>query len=122
MYSVLLKKSAGSGEKADTERLFGYLGTFTLFGLWWLGNGHYGNYCQHEFHNFSYIIREAAHYSLFFVYHRSNNILMSRYKSRSTRIEQGDQFLFFLFCLEREVDAEKTPRIYRRERKRENIG
>lgn len=36
LFTVLLKKSAGSGEKADTERLFGYLGTFTLFGLWWL--------------------------------------------------------------------------------------
>ncbi|KAK4338043.1 hypothetical protein RND71_042530 [Anisodus tanguticus] len=26
-----------TGEKADIERFFGYLGIFTLFGLWWLG-------------------------------------------------------------------------------------
>lgn len=43
MCSVLLEKSAGSGEKADMERFFGYLGIFTLFGLWWIGNGHFGN-------------------------------------------------------------------------------
>ncbi|KAJ8526594.1 hypothetical protein K7X08_029071 [Anisodus acutangulus] len=36
LFTVLLKKSAGSGEKADMERFFGYLGIFTLFGLWWL--------------------------------------------------------------------------------------
>ncbi|KAJ8555354.1 hypothetical protein K7X08_012850 [Anisodus acutangulus] len=35
LFTVLLKKSAGSGEKADMERFFGYLGIFTLFGLWW---------------------------------------------------------------------------------------
>ncbi|XP_060208061.1 uncharacterized protein LOC132635619 [Lycium barbarum] len=36
LFTVLLKKSAGSGEKAHMERFFGYLGIFTLFGLWWL--------------------------------------------------------------------------------------
>ncbi|XP_006346991.1 uncharacterized transporter C405.03c-like [Solanum tuberosum] len=36
LFTVLLKKSTGSGEKADMERFFGYLGLFTLFGLWWL--------------------------------------------------------------------------------------
>ncbi|CAN4076493.1 unnamed protein product [Withania somnifera] len=36
LFTVLLKKSAGSGEKTDMERVFGYLGIFTLFGLWWL--------------------------------------------------------------------------------------
>lgn len=35
--AVLLKKSAGSeGNKADVQKVFGYIGFFTLFGLWWL--------------------------------------------------------------------------------------
>ncbi|OIT32868.1 PREDICTED: uncharacterized transporter C405.03c-like [Nicotiana attenuata] len=36
LFTVLLKKSAGSGEKTDMERFFGYLGVFTLLGLWWI--------------------------------------------------------------------------------------
>ncbi|MCE3049842.1 hypothetical protein HAX54_045923 [Datura stramonium] len=36
LFTVLLKKSAGSGEKADMQRCFGYIGIFTLLGLWWL--------------------------------------------------------------------------------------
>nr|GME03682.1 thiamine-repressible mitochondrial transport protein THI74-like [Ipomoea batatas]GME10696.1 thiamine-repressible mitochondrial transport protein THI74-like [Ipomoea batatas] len=35
--AVLLKKAAGSeGEKVDVQRIFGYIGLFTLLGIWWL--------------------------------------------------------------------------------------
>ncbi|PSS01062.1 hypothetical protein CEY00_Acc22420 [Actinidia chinensis var. chinensis] len=35
--AVLLKKSAGlEGEKVDVQKFFGYVGLFTLLGLWWL--------------------------------------------------------------------------------------
>ncbi|KAK0570640.1 hypothetical protein LWI29_004291 [Acer saccharum] len=34
---LLLKKSAGSeGDKVDVQKFFGYIGLFTLLGLWWL--------------------------------------------------------------------------------------
>ncbi|KAL2236895.1 UNVERIFIED_CONTAM: putative monogalactosyldiacylglycerol synthase, chloroplastic [Sesamum indicum] len=37
LFTVLLKRSAGSeGEKVDVQKFFGYIGLFTLFGLWWL--------------------------------------------------------------------------------------
>ncbi|GKV03121.1 hypothetical protein SLEP1_g15484 [Rubroshorea leprosula] len=37
LFTVLLKKSAGSeGEKVDVQKFFGYIGLFTLLGLWWL--------------------------------------------------------------------------------------
>ncbi|KAK8513508.1 hypothetical protein V6N13_002244 [Hibiscus sabdariffa] len=36
LQAVLLKKSAGSGEKVDMQKFFGYVGLFTLLGLWWL--------------------------------------------------------------------------------------
>lgn len=36
--AVLLKKFAGSeGDKVNVPRFFGYIGLFTLLGLWWLG-------------------------------------------------------------------------------------
>jgi solute carrier family 35 protein F5 len=36
---VLLKKFCGEeGEKVDVQKLFGYLGLFTLVALWWIGN------------------------------------------------------------------------------------
>jgi hypothetical protein len=36
--SVLLKKFCGEeGEKVDVQKLFGYLGLFTLVALWWIG-------------------------------------------------------------------------------------
>lgn len=36
--AVLLKKLSGSeGDKVDVQKLFGYIGLFTLLGLWWLG-------------------------------------------------------------------------------------
>jgi solute carrier family 35, member F5 len=36
---VLLKKFCGEeGEKVDVQKLFGYLGLFSLIALWWLGN------------------------------------------------------------------------------------
>lgn len=36
--AVLLKKFAGSeGHKGDVQKLFGYIGLFSLVGLWWLG-------------------------------------------------------------------------------------
>lgn len=38
LFTVLLKKSVGSeGEKVVVHKLFGYIGLFTLLGLWWLG-------------------------------------------------------------------------------------
>ncbi|GFZ08279.1 EamA-like transporter family [Actinidia rufa] len=37
LFTVLLKKSAGlEGEKVDVQKFFGYVGLFTLLGLWWL--------------------------------------------------------------------------------------
>ncbi|XVE53506.1 hypothetical protein DITRI_Ditri03aG0008700 [Diplodiscus trichospermus] len=37
LFTVLLKKSAGSeGEKVDVQKFFGYIGLFSLLGLWWL--------------------------------------------------------------------------------------
>ncbi|PSS20964.1 Solute carrier family 35 member like [Actinidia chinensis var. chinensis] len=37
LFTVLLKKSAGlEGEKVDVQKFFGYIGLFTLLGLWWL--------------------------------------------------------------------------------------
>lgn len=36
--AVLLKKFAGEeGERVDVQKLFGYIGLFTLVALWWLG-------------------------------------------------------------------------------------
>lgn len=36
--SVLLKKFCGAeGERIDVQKLFGYIGLFTLVALWWLG-------------------------------------------------------------------------------------
>lgn len=36
--AVLLKKFSGEeGENADVQKLFGYIGLFTLVALWWLG-------------------------------------------------------------------------------------
>ena len=36
--AVLLKKFAGEeGEGVDVQKLFGYIGLFTLVALWWLG-------------------------------------------------------------------------------------
>ena len=38
LQTVLLKKFTGSeGEKGDVQKFFGYIGLFTLLGLWWLG-------------------------------------------------------------------------------------
>lgn len=40
--TVLLKKFAGEeGEGVDVQKLFGYIGLFTLVALWWLGIKHY---------------------------------------------------------------------------------
>ncbi|KAK8535222.1 hypothetical protein V6N13_081360 [Hibiscus sabdariffa] len=37
LFTVLLKKFAGEeGEKVDVQKLFGYIGLFTLVALWWL--------------------------------------------------------------------------------------
>ncbi|KAK1267841.1 hypothetical protein QJS04_geneDACA013642 [Acorus gramineus] len=37
LFTVLLKKFAGSEEKhVDVQKFFGYIGLFTLVGLWWL--------------------------------------------------------------------------------------
>ncbi|CAK9317549.1 unnamed protein product [Citrullus colocynthis] len=37
LFTVLLKKSAGSeGDKIDVQKFFGYVGLFTILGLWWL--------------------------------------------------------------------------------------
>ncbi|KAJ0031667.1 hypothetical protein Pint_12530 [Pistacia integerrima] len=37
LFTVLLKKYAGSdGDKVDVQKFFGYIGLFSLFGLWWL--------------------------------------------------------------------------------------
>lgn len=37
LFTVLLKKFAGEeGERVDVQKLFGYLGLFSLFLLWWL--------------------------------------------------------------------------------------
>lgn len=37
LFTVLLKKSSRSeGDKVDVQKFFGYIGLFTLFGLWWL--------------------------------------------------------------------------------------
>ncbi|KAF8035798.1 hypothetical protein BT93_C1735 [Corymbia citriodora subsp. variegata] len=47
LFTVLLKKFAGEeGEGADVQKLFGYIGLFTLVALWWLG--HYVLYGQHH--------------------------------------------------------------------------
>lgn len=35
--AVLLKKFSGEGERVDVQKLFGYIGLFTLVALWWLG-------------------------------------------------------------------------------------
>ncbi|KAG6533009.1 hypothetical protein ZIOFF_006869 [Zingiber officinale] len=38
LFTVLLKKFAGEeGEGVDVQKLFGYVGLFTLVALWWLG-------------------------------------------------------------------------------------
>lgn len=37
LFTVLLKKSSGSeGDKVDMQKFFGYIGLFSLLGLWWL--------------------------------------------------------------------------------------
>ncbi|OAY69638.1 putative vacuolar membrane protein [Ananas comosus] len=38
LFTVLLKKFSGEeGERVDIQKLFGYVGLFTLVALWWLG-------------------------------------------------------------------------------------
>ncbi|KAG6407989.1 hypothetical protein SASPL_130991 [Salvia splendens] len=38
LFTVLLKKFSGEeGERVDVQKLFGYIGLFTLVALWWLG-------------------------------------------------------------------------------------
>nr|DAD45024.1 TPA_asm: hypothetical protein HUJ06_003254 [Nelumbo nucifera] len=38
LFTVLLKKFSGEGgERVDVQKLFGYVGLFTLVALWWLG-------------------------------------------------------------------------------------
>lgn len=45
--TVLLKKFAGEeGEGVDVQKLFGYIGLFTLVALWWLGIIRYPPYCS----------------------------------------------------------------------------
>lgn len=40
--AVLLKKFCGEeGERVDVQKLFGYIGLFTLVALWWLGKNHF---------------------------------------------------------------------------------
>ncbi|CAJ1972389.1 unnamed protein product [Sphenostylis stenocarpa] len=36
LFTVLLKNSAGSGEKVDMEKLFGCIGLYSFLGFWWL--------------------------------------------------------------------------------------
>ncbi|XP_047162926.1 uncharacterized vacuolar membrane protein YML018C-like isoform X1 [Vigna umbellata] len=36
LFTVLLKKFSGEGERVDVQKLFGYIGLFTLVALWWL--------------------------------------------------------------------------------------
>ncbi|XP_061368069.1 uncharacterized vacuolar membrane protein YML018C-like [Gastrolobium bilobum] len=36
LFTVLLKNSAGSGEKVDMQKLFGCIGLYSLLGFWWL--------------------------------------------------------------------------------------
>ncbi|RDX95259.1 hypothetical protein CR513_22246, partial [Mucuna pruriens] len=37
LFTVLLKNSAGSGDKVDMQKLFGCIGLYSLLGFWWLG-------------------------------------------------------------------------------------
>ncbi|WVY89543.1 hypothetical protein V8G54_035057 [Vigna mungo] len=40
LFTVLLKKASGEeGERIDVQKLFGYIGLFTLLALWWLTIG-----------------------------------------------------------------------------------
>lgn len=60
-YSVLLKKYAGSeeeGDKADVQKLFGYIGLFTLLGLWWLGEWNSTSMIYFNFYIISNILAE----------------------------------------------------------------
>ncbi|CAM8893800.1 unnamed protein product [Rhodiola kirilowii] len=37
LFTVLLKKASGSeGDKVDVQKIFGYIGLFSLLGFWWL--------------------------------------------------------------------------------------
>ncbi|GFY80885.1 EamA-like transporter family [Actinidia rufa] len=36
LFTVLLKKFVEEGEKVDMQKIFGYIGLFTLLALWWL--------------------------------------------------------------------------------------
>ncbi|XWS72993.1 hypothetical protein CRYUN_Cryun02cG0087500 [Craigia yunnanensis] len=36
LFTVLLKKFSGEGERVDMQKLFGYIGLFALVALWWL--------------------------------------------------------------------------------------
>ena len=50
--AVLLKKFAGEeGEGVDVQKLFGYVGLFTLVSLWWLGKD-----ILKLFYNFNFIL------------------------------------------------------------------
>jgi len=37
LIAVVLKNSAGSGDKVDMENLFGCIGIYSFLGFWWLG-------------------------------------------------------------------------------------
>lgn len=40
--AVLLKKFTGDeGERVDMQKLYGYIGLFTLVALWWLSKCHF---------------------------------------------------------------------------------
>ncbi|XP_027333440.1 uncharacterized transporter C405.03c-like [Abrus precatorius] len=36
LFTVLLKNSAGSGDKVDMQKLFGSIGLYSILGFWWL--------------------------------------------------------------------------------------
>ena len=54
--TVLLKKFAGEeGEGVDVQKLFGYIGLFTLVALWWLGTTIYLPYYSSNYITYAFL-------------------------------------------------------------------
>lgn len=59
--TVLLKKFAGEeGEGVDVQKLFGYIGLFTLVALWWLGITIYLPYNSIFYKYFIHLLRKQG--------------------------------------------------------------
>lgn len=114
--AVLLKKFSGEeGERVDVQKLFGYIGLFTLVALWWLGkcnflfiflllfnSNHLKWFFIHFISKFSSVLiatgyLHSAYYSWYFIFYGSLFHLLKPLVSLS--VTAISLWLFFEFVL-----------------------